>query len=664
MRPVPIAPSRIGRYKILQTIGEGGMGLVYLAEQEQPFRRRVALKVIKIGMDTRAVVARFEAERQALALMNHPCIAEVFDAGTGDDGRPYFAMEYVAGIPITEYCDKHCLSTRGRLELFVHVCGAIQHAHQKGVIHRDIKPSNVLVGVQDGKPVPKVIDFGVAKATHQGLTEKTVFTQQGLLIGTPAYMSPEQAERGGLDVDTTTDIYSLGVLLYELLIGALPFDPAVLRSAGYAEIQRIIREEEPLRPSARLSCLGGMASAVAKQRSTELSALARELTGDLDWITLKAMDKDRTRRYASASELAADVGRHLNKDPVLARPASVLYRAQKFVGKHRAAVMAAAVVILALATAGYAYRSYLEMKEQVSLAEDVFYWMKVLDVNIANLGTQVTLGSADTLGAVKQYRRDRREMERTYDQYVARYYERNLDEADRVVLRVTRRFGECDLLAPKNYVETVKTYIRRWQTSGRFTRALTVAQEKGYVRHIATEFIAHDLSPQFFYLAMQESAFDAFASGPQTNKGIAKGLWQFTPETGARYGLTIGPLAAQTAADPADDRHKWDRSTIAAARYIKDLYSTDAQASGLLVMASYNWGEGRVIKMIRSLTPNPKERNFWKLQERYRQSIPPETYDYVFSIVAAAAIGENPRVFGFPFDNPLGFLETEQAASQ
>lgn len=659
-----IPTSRVGSYKILQTIGEGGMGLVYLAEQEQPFRRRVALKVIKIGMDTRAVVARFEAERQALALMNHPCIAKVFDAGTGDDGRPYFAMEYVAGIPITDYCDKHCLSTKARLELFVHVCGAIQHAHQKGVIHRDIKPSNVLVAVQDGKPLPKVIDFGVAKAIHQHLTEKTVFTQLGLLIGTPAYMSPEQAERSGLDVDTTTDIYSLGVLLYELLIGALPFDPAVLRSAGYAEIQRIIREEEPLRPSARLSSLRGTASAVAKQRHAELGALARELRGDLDWITLKAMDKDRTRRYASASELAADVSRHLNKEPVLARPASVLYRAHKFVMKHRGAVIAAAAVILALAAAGYAYRRYLEIEKQLSLAEDFFYWVKVLDVNIAHLGTQVAIGGVDTVGAVKQYRRDRREMERTYDQYVARYYERNLDEADRIVLRVTRRFGECDLLVPKDYVETVKTYIIKWQTSGQFTRALKVAQEKGYVRHIVKEFMAQDLPPQFFYLAMQESGFDAVASGPQTTAGIAKGMWQFMPATGARYGLTIGPLAAERTADAEDGRHKWDRSTVAAAAYIKDIYSTDAQASGLLVMASYNWGENRVLQMIRSLTPSPKERNFWKLLERYRQRIPRETYDYVFSIVAAAAIGENPRVFGFSFDNPIALLEAEEAAPQ
>jgi serine/threonine protein kinase len=321
------------------------MGVVYLAEQEQPVRRRVALKVIKIGMDTHEVVARFEAERQALALMDHPCIAQIYDAGATAEGRPYFAMEYVAGIPITDYCDTHRLPMLARLDLFIQVCSAIQHAHQKGVIHRDIKPSNILVTVLDGKALPKVIDFGVAKATDQRLTEKTLFTQQGILIGTPAYMSPEQAERSGLAVDTTTDIYSLGVVLYQLLIDALPFDPEMLRRAGYTEIQRIICEQEPLRPSARLSSLRAAAAVVALQRQTALPALVRELRADLDWITLKAMAKDRTRRYASASELAADIERHLKTEPVIARPPSLMYRAGKFVRKHRAPLITVALVV-------------------------------------------------------------------------------------------------------------------------------------------------------------------------------------------------------------------------------------------------------------------------------------------------------------------------------
>ena len=346
--PAQVLPDHIGPYKILDFLGEGGMGVVYLAEQEQPIRRKVALKVIKLGMDTKEVIARFESERQALAMMNHPNIAQVHDAGTTDRGAPYFVMEYVPGVPIADYCDRHRLSTRERLEIFIPVCQAIQHAHQKGIIHRDIKPSNILVAVQDGKPVPKIIDFGVAKATNQRLTEKTVFTQQGYLIGTPEYMSPEQAEMTGLDVDTTTDIYSLGVLLYELLVGALPFDPRALRRAGFDEVRRIIREVDPPKPTTRLSSLGQLAKGIAERRHTDVVSLAKELRGDIDWITLKAMEKDRTRRYASSSELAADIERHLRNEPVAACPPTSLYRVRKFVRRHRmgAGVAAAAVVVL------------------------------------------------------------------------------------------------------------------------------------------------------------------------------------------------------------------------------------------------------------------------------------------------------------------------------
>ena len=344
-------PDRIGAYRILEVLGEGGMGIVYLAEQHEPIRRRVALKVIKLGMDTRQVVARFEAERQALALMDHPNIASVYDAGSTADGRPYFAMEYVPGSSITAYCDRHQLSIRDRVTLFQQVCAAVQHAHQKGVIHRDLKPSNVLVMVQDGRAVPKVIDFGVAKATHQHLTEKTLFTEHGLFIGTPEYMSPEQAALTGDDIDSTTDIYSLGVILYELLIGTLPFDAAVLRRAGYDAMRRVIRDDDPPRPSTRLSGLGAGASEVARRRRTDRGTLTRELKGDLDWITLKALDKDRSRRYLSASEFAADLARHLDDDPVVARPPSTTYRVGKFVRKHRAAVIGATAAFAALSTA-------------------------------------------------------------------------------------------------------------------------------------------------------------------------------------------------------------------------------------------------------------------------------------------------------------------------
>ena len=345
----PRASLEVGPYRLLRRVGQGGMGEVWLAEQSQPVRRQVALKVIKAGMDTREVIGRFEAERQALALMNHPNIAGVYDAGTTPEGRPYFAMEYVQGIPITEYCDKQRLSIRERLTLFVAVCAGVQHAHQKGIIHRDIKPSNVLVTTQDEKHTPKIIDFGVAKATSQRLTERTVFTELGQLIGTPEYMSPEQAEMSNLDIDTRTDVYSLGVLLYELLAGQRPFDSKTLRRAGLAEIQRTLREDEPLRPSSRISSLGAASSASAANRRVDLRSLERALEGDLDWITMKALEKDRVRRYDTAHGLALDVLRHLNDEPVLAGPPGGLYRARKLIRRHKGAFLAAGAVALALA---------------------------------------------------------------------------------------------------------------------------------------------------------------------------------------------------------------------------------------------------------------------------------------------------------------------------
>ncbi|MFC2161237.1 tetratricopeptide repeat protein [Acidobacteriota bacterium] len=299
-------------------------------------------------MDTRHVVERFETERQALAVMDHPNIAKVFDGGATETGRPYFVMELVRGVRITEYCDKHKLSTKERLELFIRVCQAVQHAHQKGVFHRDLKPSNILLVVQEDKPIPKIIDFGIAKATEHSLTERTLYTEQGLLIGTPEYMSPEQAEMSGLDVDTRTDIYSLGVILYELLVGVLPFDPDILRKSGFGEIQRIIRETDPPKASTRLTGLGDTKISIAKHRNTDPSSLHRELKGDLDWITIKAMAKDRTERYASTSEFAADIERHLKHKPIGASPPSVTYRIKKYIKRHRVGVAAAAFVALAI----------------------------------------------------------------------------------------------------------------------------------------------------------------------------------------------------------------------------------------------------------------------------------------------------------------------------
>ncbi len=363
----------IGPYKLLQQIGEGGMGVVHMAEQTEPVERKVALKIIKPGMDTRQVIARFEAEEQALALMDHPNIAKVLDAGTTESGRPYFVMELVRGITITEYCDQQRLTPRKRLELFIPICQAVQHAHQKGIVHRDIKPSNILVALYDGQPVPKVIDFGVAKATEAKLTEKTMFTRYGQVVGTLEYMSPEQANLNQLDIDTRSDIYSLGVLLYELLTGCTPFDKERLRSAAFDETLRIIREEEPPKPSTRLSSNETLPS-VAANRRIEPKKLSMLVRGELDWIVMKALEKDRARRYETASGFADDIRRYVNDEPVVACPPSATYRFRKFARRNRGALTTGAVVFVALAVgivaAAWQARQALLSRDRALQAED------------------------------------------------------------------------------------------------------------------------------------------------------------------------------------------------------------------------------------------------------------------------------------------------------
>ena len=356
--------TRIGRYKLVEKIGEGGCGVVYMAEQEEPVRRRVALKIIKLGMETKSVIARFEAERQALAMMDHPNIARVFDAGATDRGPPYFVMELVRGIKITDYCDRNRLDTRQRLDLFIQSCHAIQHAHQKGIIHGDIKPSNIMVALQDGVPVPKVIDFGISKATEARLTDKLLFTTYAQLIGTPVYMSPEQAEMGGLDIDTRSDIYSLGVLLYELLTGKTPFDAKELLKSGLDEMRRMLREKEPPRPSLRLQALSRPELVkTAEARQVEPARLGALLRGDLDWIVMKALEKDRRRRYETANGLAMDIHRHLCNEPVVACPPSWVYRFQKLVRRNRVVFIAGGAVATALVI-GMGTSTWLFLKER------------------------------------------------------------------------------------------------------------------------------------------------------------------------------------------------------------------------------------------------------------------------------------------------------------
>ena len=380
--------SEIGGYRLLRILGEGGMGIVYLAQQEEPVRRQVALKVIKPGMDSKRVIARFEAEKQALALMQHPHIAGVYDAGLTPTGRPYFVMEYVKGLPITDYCDQHKLAIKERLNLFVQICQAVQHAHQKGIIHRDIKPSNILVSVENERTIPKIIDFGVAKATGKPLTERTLATEDTQLLGTPEYMSPEQADMANEDIDTRSDVYSLGVLLYVLLIGVLPFDPKTLRDSGIENVRKTIRETDPKTPSTRLTSLGQEAVTVAEMRSTEISTLTKHLKKELEWIPLKAMRKERSERYRSASELADDIENYLSGSPLIAGPPTTIYRLKKLVRRHKSLV-ASLIAVFAVLTAGIIISSVFALRERRQ-AQRLVAIVDFLTVDVLGSARQIT----------------------------------------------------------------------------------------------------------------------------------------------------------------------------------------------------------------------------------------------------------------------------------
>lgn len=434
--------SVIGPYKLLEQIGEGGMGVVYMADQQTPVRRRVAIKIIKPGMDTRQVIARFEAERQALALMDHPNIARVLDVGATESSRPYFVMELVRGVPITDYCDRQRLTSRERLVLFIDVCHAVQHAHQKGVIHRDLKPSNVMVTMHDDKPVPKIIDFGVLKAIGQQFTEKTLFTAYGEMIGTPMYMSPEQAQLSGLDVDTRSDVYSLGVLLYELVTGTTPFDEATLKRAGFNEMRRMIHEDEPLNPSARVGTLkGDRLSAIADERNIDPHKLSQTLRGEVDWVVMKALEKDRNRRYDSANSFAQDVQRYLNDEPVQACPPSTWYRFRKLARRNRALLATATLMALAaliatgsLVVGHVRIRSEVRQKEMALAAAQRSEQNAVANLNdaMAAVDQMLTRVAEERLLSVPQMEPLRRELLED----ALKFYQRFLDQkADSPVLR-------------------------------------------------------------------------------------------------------------------------------------------------------------------------------------------------------------------------------------
>ena len=509
---------RIGRYKLLQKIGEGGCGVVYMAEQEEAVRRRVALKVIKLGMDTKAVIARFEAERQALARMEHPNIARVLDAGATAAGRPFFVMELVRGLRITEYCDQNNLPTEQRLDLFIKVCQAIQHAHQKGIIHRDIKPSNILVTLHDGQPVPKVIDFGIAKATHGRLTDHTLFTAFEQFIGTPAYVSPEQAEMSGLDIDTRSDIYSLGVLLYELLMGRTPFDTSELVQAGIDEMRRRIREQEPPRPSHRLRTLNDSdRTTVAKRRGTDAPKLTLRLRGDLDWIVMRCLEKDRARRYETANGLARDIQRHLQNEPVSARPPSTAYLLQKLMRRHRFAFIAGTAVTLALAT-GFAVSTTLYLRAEAGKRRGARMADTVKDILMysANGGDRRALQEmiAQALDLKKELR-DQPEAEASVDETLSGVYSRMGDHkrAEEALLHAlqlrTRAQGSHtpEVAQTLNYLGLVYSAQSRWDNAAQIhLDALELQRELFGPEHIQ---VARTMSIRGWVLMQQAKHSEA-----------------------------------------------------------------------------------------------------------------------------------------------------------
>jgi len=536
------AGAQIDRYKLLQLIGEGGFGSVWMAEQKDPVKRRVALKIIKLGMDTKQVIARFEAERQALAMMDHPNIAKVLDAGSTDTGRPYFVMEYIRGIPIIEYCDTEKSDTRIRLDLFMDVCHAIQHAHQKGIIHRDIKPTNVLVTLHDGKPVVKVIDFGIAKATNQELTDKTLFTQHRQMVGTPAYMSPVQAEMSGLDIDTRSDVYSLGVLLYELLTGTTPFANDELMSKGYAEMMRIIREVAPHKPSTRLSTLGETGSRTALQRHVaDPKKLGLILRGDLDWIVMKALEKDRTRRYETANGFAMDVERYLHDEPVSAGPPSASYKLKKLIKRNKGAFAAAAAMflVLTLGAVGTSYGMLWALNErervtnQANRASDAL--RQVTDEFAASITTETTGETVVPIVASTQGG----EVEALA--ITAVNLVRSLDAARTESQRELSRANEVKRLIAE-MLQSVNPAVAQTTDTTLLRRILATASERLEAGDVRDELVAADLHRVIGNVYTSLSQFDASEAHLQRALAIHRRLLGSQHEETRRSAWGLGLL--------------------------------------------------------------------------------------------------------------------------
>jgi serine/threonine protein kinase len=657
---------RIGPYNLLWEIGRGGMGSVYLAERaDSAFRKLVALKLVNPEVTHSELIRRFQQERQVLAKLEHPNIARLLDGGATDEGWPYLVMEYVEGQPIDQYCDERKLNVAERIKLFQEVCAAVQYAHQSLIVHRDLKPSNILV-TENG--TVKLLDFGIAKLLRTEGQEPAHLTQTGIHLMTPEYASPEQAK--GQTITTATDVYSLGVILYELLTGHRPYR---MKSRLLHEVVRIICEEEPTRPSTVISVVeevdteGKMPSTitpdgVSQVREGKPGRLKRRLTGDLDTILLMTLRKEPQRRYSSVEQFSEDLERHLTGLPLIARRGAVPYRVSKFLRRKRRLLATATLVILT-AISYFFIDQYRKAHQQRLTAQDLFYSMKSLDVDIANLerfAIRLDIQKLqpqefqDFTKQIAKLRGRRGEVEKSYDHLLdtLRVYHSH-SEQERLVLRVTRMFGECELTVPPAFMTEVQNHVRYWQSSGKFARAIRNVRAKGYIPKIVEELLAQNLPPQLLYIALQESEFDEYVSSLPTRNGIAKGMWQFTPETAVSYGLRIGPLAMSRRPDPADERHQWDKATHAAALYLKDLYSKYAQSSALLTIAYFNAGDIALQPLFHSAVENPRERNFWRVVLAHRHAIKTESYQYVLRIVSAAVIGENPRLFGFNFDNPL-----------